>query len=234
MAESSPLNSDEIEGLYPSGSTPENRINVASALCSYGTRPHAMTGFLRQLLLDHFVDPNNIEDPRIRRRLEDVGAWRPSENGENVSGIIIESHTKWQPNTSMQRQSLVIKRDRWQWQRVGIGDFADEDSRDGFMYYRGFWQGSHTVLAIAGNGAEAELLGTEVMRFLLRYGAIIVAEMGLHRFIPIGMDTLHKVKEVADHYAVPVTVAYAAEESWRTEPQAPRLKRISFRASDLF
>jgi hypothetical protein len=35
-------------------------------------------------------------------------------------------------------------------------------------------------------------------------------------------------------YAVPVTVAYVAEESWALQPVAPRLKRIVLKASELF
>lgn len=228
-----PLNPPEIEALYPAEALPENRLPQVSSLCSYGTRPYAMTGFLRQLLLDHFVDADNIEDDKIRRRLKDMGAWRPSENGENASGIIIESVTKWQPNTSMQRPAILIKRNAMQWHRVLPGDADGEESRTGFLNFFGFWSGSHTVFAVAENGGEADLLGTEILRYFLHYGNAIVEMMDLHRFVPVGMEGLHKVEEVADHYAVPVTVAYMAEERWRLEPQAPRLKRITFKASDL-
>lgn len=234
MADEDPQNPPEIEALFPEGHSPENRLPRVSSLCSYGTRPHAMTGFFRQLLLDHYVDPANIEDPRLRYRLEEVGAWRPSEQGEAPSGIIIESISKWQPNTAGQRHSLVIKRNAWQWDRVLPGDSNGDDYVTGFMEYMGFWRGSHTVFAIAGTGAEAETLAFETERFFLRYGPLIVEQMNLHRFVPVGMDALHKVEEVAEHYVVPVTVAYAAEERWRLEPFAPRLKRISFKASDLF
>jgi hypothetical protein len=43
-----------------------------------------------------------------------------------------------------------------------------------------------------------------------------------------------EVQEVVQGFAVPVTVAYMAEESWTLQPAAPRLKRIVLKASDLF
>lgn len=234
MADEDPLNPPEVEALFPEGVSPENRLPTISSLCSYGTRPLAMTGFFRQLLLDHYVDPKHIEDPKLRYRLEEVGAWKPGPQGTVESGIVIESITHWKPETAMQRQSLVIKRNAWQWDRVLPGDSDGDDHVTGHQYYRGFWRGSHTVFAVAGTGAEAETLAFETQRFFLHFGPLIVEQMNLHRFVPVGMDALHKVEEVAEHYVVPVTVAYAAEEMWRIEPYAPRLKRISFKASDLF
>lgn len=233
MTTENPENSPEIEALFPEGSRPENRTGTVSSLCSTGTRPHAMTGFFRQFLIDHFVDPENIADPRIRRRLKDIGAWQDSEQGAE-SGILIESHAKWQPNTSMQRPSLIIKRNAWNWDRVLPGDSDGDDYVTGDQFFMGFWRGSHTVFAIAQEGAEAEILATEVMQFFLRFGPTVVEQMNLHRFVPVGMDALHQVQEVADHYVVPVTVAYVAEEKWKIETWAPRLKRISFKTSDLF
>jgi hypothetical protein len=229
-----PENPPEVEALFPEGFGPENRLPNVSSLCSYGTRPHAMTGFLRQVLMEHFASVTNIEDQIIRRKLEETGVWKPSENGENESGIIIESITKWLPNTESQRPALVIKRNAWQWERVLPGDSDGDTYEQGHRFYFGFWSGSHTIFVLGQNGGEVELLATEVGRFMLRYASEFVEMMNLHRFVPVGVDTLHQLKEVADHYVVPVTVAYRAEEYWRLEPHAPRLKRMKFRASDMF
>lgn len=229
-----PVNPPEVEAMFPTGYTPENRLPNVSSLCSYGTRPHAMTGFIRQMLMEHFAAATNIDDPIIRRRLQEIGAWKPSENGENESGIIIESITKWLPNTASQRPALVVKRGAWQWERVLPGDSDGDDYVQGHRFYYGFWSGSHTVFVVGQAGAEVELLATEVYRFMLRYASEFVEMMNLHRFVPVGMDALHQLKEVADHYVVPVTVAYRAEEAWQLEPHAPRLKRMKFLASDMF
>lgn len=230
-----PENPPDIEALYPEGSQPENRMPSVSALCSLGTRPHAMTGFLRQVLMEHFAHPNNIHDGILRYRLQEMGVWKPTEGPEELeSSILIESITKWLPTTSMQRISLVLKRNKWDWEQVLPGNSDGDEYEQGRRFFYGFWRGSHTIFAIAQTGAEAETLATEVNQFLLFYAQEFVEEMNLHRFMPIGLDTLHQVKEVADHYVVPVTVAYRAEEAWELQPHAPRLKRISFKASDLF
>lgn len=237
MTQRRPENDPEVEALFPSDTQPENRTLQVSSICSYGTRPHAMTGFLRAFLTDHFCDPENTDDERIRRRLTDIGAWKPSETrpGEETQkgGILIEPLTKWVPTESMQRQSLIIKRNSWNWDRVIIGDSDGDEFETGTETFMGFWRGSHTVFAIAQHGAEAEILATEVMRFMQRFGPAIVEQMNLHRFVPVGMDELHQIEEVADHYVVPVTVAYAAEERWSLTPWAPRLKRFTLRTSDL-
>ncbi len=226
-------NPPEVEALFPEGSQPEPRLRTVSSLCSTATRPHALTGFLKQLLTAHFADPDNIEDPMIRQQLLDAGAWKPSENGEHVSGILIESITKWQPNDSGKRPAIVIKRNSWSWDRRYPGDCVGEEYQEGEDLFSGFWMGSHTLFALAQAGGEAELLGTEVSRFVLHYGKIVVEQMDLHNFALVQVDTLHELREANEGYAVPVTVAYAAEENWKLQPYAPRLKRIKFRASEL-
>lgn len=226
-------NPPEIEALYPSGSTPEPRLDKVSALCSYGMRPHVMTGVLRQLLLAHFSDPENIEEPRVRRQLEQLGAWKPSDNGLNAGGILIESITRWQPATADKRPAVLIKRNKWGWQRLGIGDNTGSNVLDGSRSYAGFWEGSHTLFCLAPSGAETEFLATEVVKFLITFGPWIREQMNLFRFVVQEVGGAAEVQEVLQGYAVPVTVAYVAEEAWSLQPYAPRLKRIVLKASEL-
>lgn len=227
-------NPPEVEELFPAESTPETRVNKVSALCSYGKRPHVMTGLLRQLLLQHFADPENLEEPRLRRQLETLGSWKPSDNGLNQGGILIESITRWQPATADKRPAILIKRNTWQWQRQGIGDRESTNHYEGSTNYMGFWEGSHTLFCLCPSGAEAEFLSTEVVRFLHEFAPWIRDQMNLHRFLVAEIGGVSEVQEVLQGYAVPVTVAYVAEEAWTLQPYAPRLKRIVFKASDLF
>jgi hypothetical protein len=74
----------------------------------------------------------------------------------------------------------------------------------------------------------------EVIRFLQHFGPWIRDQMNLMRFMISGVGGVSEVQEVVQGYAVPVTVAYVAEESWALQPAAPRLKRIVLKASDLF
>lgn len=226
-------NPPEVENQFPAGSAPENRVDRVSALCSYGMRPHVMTGLLRQLLVGHFSDPENIEDGRVRRIVEELGGWKPSENGLNQPGILVESITRWNPTNNDKRPGVLIKRNSWTWLRKGIGDKAGANAYTGSTSYTGFWEGSHTLYCLAQNGAETEFLAAEVVKFLVTFSPLIVDQMQLMRFLVSEVGGVGEVQEVVQGYAVPVTVSYVAEEAWSLQPYAPRLKRIVFKASDL-
>ena len=226
-------NPPEIEAQFPEGSEPEKRLGTVSALCSYGMRPHVMTGLLRQLLITHFSDPDNIEEPRIRRHVQTLGAWQPAESGISAGGILVESITRWLPNTADMRPAVLIKRNGWKWLRQGIGDATGQNDYTGQQSYAGFWEGSHTLFCLAPSGAETEFLTTEVVKFLVTFAPLIREQMSLHRFMISEVGGIGEVQEVVQGYAVPVTVAYVAEEAWSLQPYAPRLKRIVFKASDL-
>ena len=228
-----PLNPPEVDALFPPGTSPENRLESISSLCSYGMRPHVMTGLLRQLLLAHFSDPNNMDDPHVRRQLETLGAWKPSDNGLNQGGVLIESITRWQPATADKRPAILIKRNAWEWRRQGIGDRASTNVYEGSTQYVGLWEGSHTLFCMAPGGGETEFLATEVVRFLHHFSPWIREQMHLFGFMVSGVGGAGEVQEVVQGYAVPVTVSYLAEEAWQLQPYAPRLKRIVLKATDL-
>lgn len=226
-------NPPEVEAQFPAGSSPEARIDRVSALCSYGMRPHVVTGLLRQILLAHYSDPNNIEEPRVRRQLETIGVWHPSDNGLNAGGILIESITRWQPATADKRPAILLKRNGWKWQRQGIGDRLTTNVYEGTTSYAGFWEGSHTLFCLAQAGAEVEFLTTETVKLIHNFGPWIREQMGFHQFYVSEVGGVGEVQEAVQGYAVPVTVAYMAEEAWTLQPYAPRLKRIVFKATDL-
>lgn len=228
-----PTNPPEVEAQFPGNSAPEKRLGTVSALCSYGMRPHVMTGLLRQLLITHFSDPNNIEEPRIRRHVETLGTWKPADQGADTGGILIESITRWLPNTADKRPAILIKRNGWKWLRQGIGDLSGQNDYTGESKYAGFWEGSHTLFCLCPSGVETEFLTTEVVKFLINFSPLIREQMDLHKFIVSEVGGIGEVQEVVQGYAVPVTVAYVAEEAWSLQPYAPRLKRIVFKASDL-
>lgn len=229
-------NPPEIEGQFPAGSAPENRVPKVSSLCSYGMRPHVMTGLLRQLLIGHFKDPENIEEPRLRRQLQELNEWKPSDaeiDEPNISRILIESITRWNPSKTDNRPAVLIKRNGWKWLRQGIGDTVGDNVYTGSTTYAGFWEGSHTLYCMSQNGAETEFLATEVVKFLVGFAPLIREQMDLHKFFVSEVGGIGEIQEVIQGYAVPVNVAYVAEEAWSLQPYAPRLKRIVFKASDL-
>jgi hypothetical protein len=128
---------------------------------------------------------------------------------------------------------VLIKRNGWKWQRQGIGDKISQNDYTGAVTYAGMWEGSHTLFCLAQNGAETEFMATEVIKFLMQFSPLIREQMDLFRFYVAEVGGIGEIQEVVQGYAVPVTVAYVAEEAWSLQPYAPRLKRIVFKASDL-
>ena len=222
-------NPDETEALYPSGSTPGVRAATLSALCSYGVTPLVMQGALRQVLIQYFADPQNLLSSALRTRFIRDGAWGAGAD----TGIVIESLHKWRPELTESRPALILKEGAWQWQRMGIGDHVATDWRTGRADYSGRWQGSHTIFAIANGGAEAQEIAIEAMKCFLWFSAEIAHQLDLYRFIPVSIGEVAALKEATENYVVPITVAYAVPESWSLQPEAPRLKRIVWSASEV-
>lgn len=198
--------------------SPEIRVERASSLCSLGMRPLLMTGFLRQLLMEHFAEKDQIED----RSLEDY-LWTSGVD----SNILIESITRWTPDQAGSRPALIIKRNGWRVDRRGINDqLMGTPSIDGFEQYATFMTGSHTIFCLTIAAGECEKLAAEVYRHLVSFSSYIRRELDLHRFAVAEIGPLSKVEESKGHYTVPITVTYAHEEAWTIKPHAPKLKRV--------
>ncbi len=186
-----------------------------------------MTGALRQVLIQHFSDVRNILNATLRTRLTREGVWSEGTN----TGIVIESLHRWLPELTEARPGLILKEGIWQWQRMGIGDQTGEDFRSGRRYFGGYWNGSHTIFALAKEGAEAQVLAVEAMKCLMWFEEEIAVQLELQRFMPVSIGEVAALKESREHYVVPIVVAYSVPEFWYIQPDAPRLKRIIWRAS---
>jgi len=188
-----------------------------------------LTGVIRQILAQHFADPNQITNDHLRAFLERHGVWSPGLD----SGIYIESLDRWRPELTEARPAIVIKEGDWTWRRVGIGDFAGVDVRSGQEFYSGLWNGTHTIFAIGNEGAETKILSVEVAKLLTYYGPTITDQMSLDRWMVVKLGALNSLKESTENYIVPIDVAYVAAESWSLQVDAPRLKRIVFGVEEL-
>lgn len=198
----------------------EDRTDPLSALCSLGTRPTLITGYLRQWFMAHFSVAARIENPQLRSKL-----W--NENRLQTE-IEVEDVLRWKPSTTEFRPALLIARNDYKVLRFGIDDRmmgTDWDAR-GVAHHAGFLEGSHTVFAVSNLPAEAELLGGEVYRELHQFGPTIREELDLKRFAVGMFGKAFEIEEARGNYAVPVPVGCAAEETWQILPHAPFLKRI--------
>lgn len=222
-------NPPEIEALYPDDSAPEPRMGKLGALCSFGLTPRAMTGFIVQIMRQHFCDATNIHNHFLRGVLQKHGVW----NAGETTGLYVEDVAVWRPELTEARPAIVTKEGDWQWRRVGIGDQAGQTWQTGKQFFGGLWQGTHTVFALGNEPAETQILGNEVAKVLLWYSQRIMADLGLHRFVMVSIGALRKLKESKDNYVVPISIAYVKWESWSLQEEAPRLKRIVLDVTEL-
>jgi hypothetical protein len=188
-----------------------------------------MTGIIRQIFLQHFVDVNQVINGNLRDFLKDNGVW--SEGPE--SGLYIEALDRWKPEETEKRPAVLIKEGDWTYTRRGIGDAMGNTYRDGVHYYGGFWKGSHTMFAVANQGAQTQLLAMEIAKLLLWYSPVIMEQMELHRFMMVQIGALSALKEATENYVVPVSVAYVSQETWSLQEDAPRLKQIVFDVNEI-
>lgn len=191
------------------------------ALCTYGPRPYLMTGALVQAIRQHFSDRFNVEEAPLRDAV-----WSP----DPATAIVIESSTVWKPELSGTRPAVVVRRDDYTASSRGINDQIGSADIQGNTHFCAFYQGSHTIFCIASEAGEAERLGSEVARELRHSGPALRWYLKLHKFKLAQHGRLVTLAEAAGSYVVPLTVAYAFEDTWTLEPHAPRLRKVALTA----
>jgi hypothetical protein len=198
---------------------PQFVVPPPSAICSLLPRPLILTGFFRDILTRHFISPQYIEMPDLRHLI-----WRE----DLQTGILIESRWRWRPQLTQKRPAILISRNAYQNQRMGLQDRHQPTRGDGGEgHFATAWIGSHTFFCIGGSGAQAELLASEVQRELTEFGSLIERGMSLLRFQVLEVGAIGELEEATENYVVPVNVGYAFQELWVLRQQAPTLKRIS-------
>lgn len=193
---------------------------IRGSLAHWRWRPILMTGVLRQLLLHHFADPRNIEDPALKD-----GAYAAIWQDGPSTGIMIESVHRWRGDLADKRPAILVKRNAYRNLRVTIQDRQAVDGR-GFEHYMTLWVGSHTVFCVHGTGAQCEILATEVQRELTQFGPAIGQQLGLHKFQVTEVGAVSE-EATTGWYVVPVTVGWAYQETWRLDPDSLPLKGVA-------
>lgn len=202
------------------GTVPRFDASRVSQLCDQGNRLLITTGLLRLWLVGHFQQANlEDQDQTIQKML-----WSP----QATSGILIESITRWRPEMTEKRPGVIIKRNGWKRLRLGIADrMMGTVESTGQEVYGNFWQGSHTLFCIAGNGAEAEKLATEVFRELNQFGPKFRLAVDLMRFEVTEVGELLLLEEGRQNFVVPIVVAYVSSEAWRVNQETPLLRNLN-------
>ncbi len=192
-----------------------------SAICQTLPRPQLMTGLFVELLQRHYAQTNFIEDPNLRQLV-----WQDNE----TTPILIESVWRWDPTTTGLRPGIIVKRNSYKFQRLGIGDNRHQlppADKSGNPHYWVLWLGSHTLFCMGHSGAQVELLAAETQREFTQFAPEIRQSLGLMRLEVLEVGAVHLLEEAADTFVVPITVAYAYPEAWSLRQEAPRLKNLS-------
>jgi len=213
-------------------------MDEVSSLCSSGSTPNILTGFLTAVMRDHFSRPENLEyGGKNEHRLID-GVKVPVEELQRYvwiadranSSILIDPVWKYNREDIQRRPAILIKRNRTATAKVAIGDgmtiAGGADGRVPGRYQTRSISGSHTLFCVAGSGAEAELLGAEVFGHLLGFAQVLREELRLHAFDVESLEAISHFEEFDDKFVVPVTVVYTAVKAWRTDTVSPWLKSL--------
>jgi len=190
------------------------------ALCEMGWRPIMITGFLRDWMIRHFATPLTIETPDLRKYV-----WSNDER----TGILIESVHRWKDDLIEKRPAILIKRNPYAGKRVAINDLSGGIGRTADKQYEQhtvLWVGSHTLFCIHGTGASTDILATEVQRELTEFSPKVREYLRMLKFAVTEVGPISEVEEATENYVVPVTVAWAYQETWRLRLEALPLRRI--------
>ncbi len=197
----------------------------ATSLCHTRFRPLLLTGTLVQLLRNHYADPVNVEDPLFKTG-EFAPIWRDSAS----SGIMIESVYNWTPKTAGKRPAVLLKRNKYTNLRFVISDRSEVDGI-GDQHYVTAWVGSHTAFVLGTTGGALETLATETQRCLTQYADVVRSATGLLRLQVMDVGDIAIVQEATQHFAVPITIAWAYQETWKLSQEALRLMGLTIRSA---
>jgi len=189
---------------------------VAGAICHAGWRPLRLTGAIRRLLINHYSNPDFIEDPALAAAI-----WQNAPS----SGILIESVHRWLGDLVEKRPAILLKRNAYQNLRIVLDDCAGTD-KQGNVDYVTLWVGSHTLFCIQGTGASCEILATETQRELTQFAPVVKEKLSLVKFSVTEVGAISEVEESQQNYVVPITVGWAYQETWKVIPEALPLRHV--------
>jgi hypothetical protein len=197
----------------------EATFETAASICALMPRPQVVQGLLVSWMRNHFSAAPNIEDPALQKTL-----WAAD---IRQTGIAIDSVYRWQPAMTEMRPGIFIKRNGWRILHLGIDDRKMGGmSPTGDPQYAAYIQGAHSLFCLSSAPAECEILGAEVYRELLEFGPKIRSAFGFMRFQVMEVGEVSILEEARQNFVLPISVAYAAEETWEIVKQAPPLKAI--------
>lgn len=211
-----------IDGLE---ATLLSRLNVSelTEFCTQRPRNLSFTGLFRHWLCLHFADVSNIVDPLFK---DPPLLWTAS---KETTQIVIESVGEFDPTIVEARPAILLARGDWDSQRLGIDDrsmpnWHPEGQPSASTQHAILWIGSHTIWCATRNYGQCERLAGEVADMLMEEAPIVRRVMGFHRLTVAKIGAPGKLKEAREHFAIPITLAYAHIVTWAISPEATRMR----------
>lgn len=198
-------------------------VPVVDAVCAAPPSPLGMSGYYVQLLRAHFGDPTHLADPAYRDYF-----WADSPDGTKTM-ISIDDVSVWKPERANARPAIVSQRNDWTYSELGManGELQGYDfGSDGASHHAALVEGSHTIVVIADESAEAENLGWEVFQLLSATARQMRQSLGLIKVTTLGMSKPTKVQEASGGYSVAISQAYTFELGWTLRPDSPLLLKV--------
>jgi hypothetical protein len=169
-------------------------------------------------MVQHFSSADTIENPILKKK-----TWSKD---YRITNIAIEKSNEWTPQLTETRPGIIIKRGTWTKVRLGINDRMMGFSPTGQREFANYWQGTHTFFCIDSEAGAADVLGAEVFRELNQNGNQLEVELDMKRWTVAEIGATGRLKEAANKYVVPVSVAYMLEEAWIVQIESPLFKRV--------
>jgi hypothetical protein len=219
----------EIKVSNPS--RPTSYLDGISSLAVTGLQPQIITGIFLQVLREHFISADRIENEYLKGCVWVAKDDDPVTPDPERTKILIDPIYRWNRTLTQKRPGIIVKRGAQQPQRVGIGmnrtfGLGAEDLPEAGSKYSLFYQGSHSMLCVATDGGVAEILSTEVARHLTQFAPVIRKEFRFKEFELVQLGEIGVLEEEKENYVVPVVIKYSYENNWRLTKQEPRLKSV--------
>lgn len=203
--------------VRPDLADPTAANHILSKLCLRVWRPSLLSGFIVKLLRDHFSQDSTIMDPILKGKL-----WK----NDTTTEVSIAMSSDFNADLVNMRPALILKRNAFQQQRIGLNDVSGKDQQ-GNEQYCTKWIGSHSVFCLTGSGDGSETLSGEVIGLLTELGPIFRRYLRLDRWSVMDVSAVGKLKESRDSYAVVVNVGWAFDHTWTLRYKAPVLANIA-------
>lgn len=216
-------------------SAPTSYLDGISSLSVTGLQLNIITGIFLQVLREHFISPDRIENEYLKGCIWLHKEDDPVTTDPARSKILIDPVYRWNRTSTQKRPAILVKRGGQQSTRVGITmnrtfGLGESDYPEAGSKHSVFLHGTHSILCIATDGGIVEILGSEVSRHFIQFAPVIKKEFKFKEFEFAQIGEVGVLEEDKENYVVPIVIKYAYDNNWKLAKQEPRLKSFELKS----